>query len=296
MIAYTLKHIVELVPGALEHVKQASIDQELPLDNRDSTIASALSIQYHQHVDGKPVDIFAIEKVAHAVDLYGVGDIVSDLTSDLIEANRAHAVAAHFNPAGDYHVKAAGFAGNMTGFKDIEALADEATALYKEAQDLGVDASEPVTRYSGHAYLHKQAAIESLAARYQASGDKGFAKLAAALGRLTTEALPHATVQDICRTVTSMDKQAHLDVKGFDFYREALLTKEAEVASVLRVRLAGQEIPYEKIQRVGRDTVAHYIGEDVAKEMDGGPANFKQVAETLPLDLQRVLLDVCKNA
>lgn len=295
MLAYTLKNVVELVPAALEHVKQASIEQDLPVDNRDSAIASALSIQYCQHVSGKPVDVFAIEKVAQAVDLYGAADLVRDLTTDLVDAHRASIAAAHLDPAGDYHVKAAGFAGDLTGFRDLEDLGQRAQELYKEAQELGVDPSEPVTRYSGHAFLSKEAAVEALAARYQASGQVGFAKIAVALGRTSTDTMAPETVQDICRTVTSMDKQAGLHLKGFDFYREALLTKEAEVVSALRVRVAGVDMPYEKIARVGKDRIAQYVGADVAKEMDGGPGHFKQVVETLPLDLQRLIVDLTKN-
>lgn len=295
MLAYTLKNVVELVPAALEHVKQASIEQDLPVDNRDSAIASALSIQYCQHVSGKPVDVFAIEKVAQAVDLYGAADLVRGLTADLVDAHRASIVAAHLDPAGDYHVKAAGFAGDLTGFRDLEDLGQRAEELYKEAKDLGVDPSEPVTRYSGHAFLSKEAAVEALAARYQASGQVGFAKIAVALGRTNTDIMAPETVQDICRTVTSMDKQAGLHLKGFDFYREALLTKEAEVVSALRVRVAGVDMPYEKIARVGKDRIAQYVGADVAKEMDGGPGHFKQVVETLPLDLQRLIVDLTKN-
>lgn len=295
MLAYTLKNVVELVPAALEHVKQASIEQDLPIDSRDSAIASALSIQYCQHVSGKSVDPFAIEKVAHAVDAYGAGDVVRGLTQELVEAHRMQAVAQHFDPAADFHVKAAGFQGDLTGFRDVEALSEQAAELYKEAQELGVEAPEAVKRYSGNAFLSKKAAVEALASRYQASGNVGFAKIAASLGRLNTDLLPHETVQDICRTVTSMDKQAGLNARGFDFYREALLTKEAEVVSAMRCRIAGHDVPYESIARVGKDRIAQYIGTDVAKEMDGGPANFKQVLETLPLDLQRIVLDLTKN-
>lgn len=296
MLAYTLKHIVELVPEALQHVKQASIEKDLPLDNRDSTLASALSLQYHMHVDGKPIDVFAMEKVAQAVELYGVGNVLNELTENMILSHRANIVADRFDPVAEYHTKSAGFEGELTGFHDVEGLAIAAEELYKEASDLGVEPPDSILRYSANAYLDKKAAVESLAARYQASGDVGFAKIAVALGRMITETIAPAAVQDICRTVSGMDKRAGLHVKGFDFYREALLTKEAEVTSSLRVRIAGSDVPYETLARLGKDTIGKYVGADVAKEMDGGPQNFKQVLETLPLDLQRIVLDLTKNA
>jgi hypothetical protein len=61
------------------------------------------------------------------------------------------------------------------------------------------------------------------------------------------------------------------------------------------VKLAGQNIPYENLERVGHGKIASYIGKDVADEMNHGPENFKAVAETLPLDLQRVLVSLTKN-
>lgn len=295
MLAYTLKNVVELIPSALAHVKQASIVTDFPTDNRDSAVASALSIQYCQHVSGKSVDPYQMEKVAAAVSAYGADDIVRTLTEEMIEAHTMSKIASSYDPVGEYHTKTAGFEGDLTGFRDLEALGEAAEELYKEAQDLGVDAPETVRRYSGNAFLSKKAALDALAARYQASGNVGFAKIAASLGRLDTDVMPTQTVQDICRTVSSMDKQAGLASKGFDFYREALLTKEAEIVSAMSCRLAGHEVPYERIAKVGKDRISQYIGADVAKEMDGGPAHFKQVAETLPMDLQRIVLDLTKN-
>lgn len=296
MIAYTLKNILELVPEVLGHVKSASIDQDFPTDSRDSTVASALSIEYHKFVDRLPVDLSTMEKVASAVSMYGVADIVNEFTSKLVKQSTYHAVSAYATPVKDYHVKVAGFQGNLSGYKNVESLQEEAEGLYKEAIDLGVDVPEQVSRYSANAFLSKEAAVQALAARYQASSEVGFAKIAAAIGRLNTEFLPTETVRDLCRTITSMDKSAGLLARGFDFYQEALLTKQADIVSVLKVRLAGTDVPYETIQRLGKDNVSRYVGPDVAKEMDGGPAHAKQVFETLPLDLQKIMLDLTKNA
>lgn len=296
MIAYTLKNILELVPDVLPHVKSASIEQDFPTDSRDSAIASALSIEYHKFVDKSPVDFSTMEKVASAVSMYGVANLVSEFSGKLIKQSTYNVIAAHATPVKDYHIKVAGFQGNLSGYKNVESLQEEAEDLYKEALDLGVDVPEQVSRYSANAFLSKEAAVRALAARYQASSEVGFAKIAASIGRLKTEFLPVETLRDICKTVTSMDKSAGLLAKGFDFYQEALLTKQADIVSVLKVRLAGTDVPYETIQRLGKDNVSRYVGADVAKEMDGGPAHAKQVFETLPLDLQKIMLDLTKNA
>ncbi|HET8686725.1 MAG TPA: hypothetical protein VFM18_08680 [Methanosarcina sp.] len=295
MIAYSLKNILGLVPSALEHVKQASVEQEFPLDNRDSVVASALSVQYCQHISGKSVDPFVMEKISRAIDLFDVRDVVEGLTREMVKEASIASQKAFQDPSRALLEKVAGFEGDLSGFVDLEDIHAKADALYKEAQELGVEPSEKVRRYSGNAFLNKQAALDALAARYQASGSVGFAKLASAIGMLQPESLKPETVQDICRTVTSMDKSAGISARGFDFYREALLTKQADFLKTMNVRLAGVDVPYDKVMRLGKDTISHYVGPDVAKELDGGPANFKQVLETLPLDLQRIVLDLTKN-
>ena len=295
MLAYTLKHVVELVPESLGLVKQASITEDYPVDSRDSTIASALSIEYSKYVSNRSIDPDVMTKVASAVKLYGVEDQVSRLCTQLQKSAYDMAMASLVDPVKEYHVKEAGFIGDLSGFSDPEANSAAACALYKAASELKTTPCEQVKRYSGNAFLNKTAAVEALASRYKASGEVGFAKIAVALGRMADSLLKTETVQDICRTVTSMDKQAGLLMKGYDFYKEALLTKEAELVSVLGVKLAGTEVPYETVQRVGKDRISQYVGADVAREMDGGPAHFKQVLETLPLDLQRLMLDLTKN-
>lgn len=296
MLAYSLKPILELVPEAAEHVKQASLELEFPLDNKSSCIASALEVRYHERVDGKTVDPYMIEKIAMAVKLYQVEGVVSHLGEALIKAAEAKSRNTYLSSRSveEYLAKQAMFEGEMSGSNDPLKLSVEAESLLKEASDLGIEPSEPVLRYSAREELNKQAAIDSLAARYQYTGDVSFAKIASAIGQMPESGYKVETIKDICQTISQMDKQAGLHAIGFDFYREALLTKEA-ATSVLRVKLAGQSVPYESIERLGRGNVSRYIGEDVAKEMDGGPQNTKIAMETLPLDLQRVVLNLLKN-
>lgn len=296
MLAYTLKNVVELIPESLDMVKQASITQEYPVDSKDSTIASALAIEYDKYLTNRSVDPDVMTKVASAVELYGVKSEVDHLCSQLQKAAYDKAMASLQDPVKEYHVKEAGFIGDLSGFSDPESRNTAAVELYKSASAAKAEPCEQVRRYSGNAYLSKAAAVSALASRYKASGEVGFAKIAAALGRMSESGFKTETVQDICRTVTSMDKQAGLHLRGYDFYREALLTKEAELVSALRVKLAGSDVPYESIHKVGKDRIAQYIGADVAREMDSGPAHFKQVLETLPLDLQRLVVDLTKNA
>lgn len=295
MLAYSLNPILELLPEATDLVKKASIELDLPIDNRDSCAASALSITYAAHVSGKSLDPEAMDKVAQAVTLYDLESTLRPLKAELVKRAQMKSLQAARDPTQEYLAKEAKFWGDLSGSVDLVKQAAKAEELAKEASSLGLKPSETVQRYAAQMYLDKQSAVTALAARYQATKDTGFAKIACAIGRLSTETLRPETVGDICRTVTNMDKQAGLAAKSFDFYAEALITKEA-ATSALMVKLCGQDVPYESIERAGRARVAQYIGEDVAKEMDSGPANAKAVFETLPLDLQRLLLNVIKNA
>lgn len=293
MLAHSIKPILELIPEALPMIKKASVDQELPLDSRDSAIASALELKYHEHVDGKSIDIFAIEKVAKAVELYGVKEVVTDLTAKMVKAAHEVRMAKTEDHTASYIAKEASLAGDLSGFSDIVAVAATAVELYKEASDLSIEPNETVKRYSGHGYLDKKASVEALAARYQATQNPSFVKIASALHKMDTLTMKPETVFDVCKTVSEMDKEAGLSAKGFNFFREAVMTKSA--ASALQVKLCGADYPYESIQRLGRGRIAQFIGEDVAKECDASPMNAKQVLETLPRDLQQVLCNLLKN-
>lgn len=293
MLAHSIKPILSLIPEALPLVKQASLDQDMPVDSRDSCIASALALKYQECVSHKPVDFFAFEKVAAAIELYGVKGIVNTLNTKMLKEAHLRMLASIENPKESFITKQAGFAGEASGFADLSKVSSDAVEMYKQASELGVEPSDEVKRYSGHGFLDKKAAIESLAGRFQATNNTNFVKLASAIYKMDTQSMKPETVLDICQTVTSMDKEAQLSSKGFNFFKETILLKSA--ASVLTVKVLNQDMPYETIARVGRDRVSKFIGEDVAKCMDNGPAEAKTVIETLPRDLQTVLFNLTKN-
>lgn len=295
MLAYTLKNILELVPEATPLVKQASIEQDFPLDNKDSCLATALAVKYHEKVAYKAVDVFALEKIAKAVAAYGLEADVKSLGDKMVKEAEARKIAATDNTKENYMLKQASFDGMLTGFSDPVKVSAEAVELYKQAEASGVKPSEEVVRYSGHGYLNKEAAIKSLSVRFHETNNVNFVKIARAIHDLPEKAIKPETVRDICDTISGMDKEAGLSVKGFNFYREAVIVKEAELKSALNIKLCGKDVPYEKIEKLGRDRLAAFIGDDVANEFDAGPANFKQVAETLPHDLQRVLLNISNS-
>ncbi|MNK27616.1 hypothetical protein D3C87_459780 [compost metagenome] len=294
MLAYTLKNILELVPEAMPLVKQASIEQDMPLDNKDSTLATALTLKYHEKVAYKAVDVFAIEKVAQAVKAYGLEADVKALGDRMVAASIEKKASENVNVKEDYLLKEASFEGELTGFSDIQVVSAKAAELHKEAQEIGITPSEEVLRYSGYGYMDKEAAVKALANRFYETKNPNFVKIARAVHNLPAGAKPE-TIRDICDTISGMDKEAGLTFKGYNFFKETVLVKAAELRSALNVKLCGKDVPFEKIARLGKDRIGAFIGADVASEYDAGPAHFKQVAETLPHDLQRVLLNLSNS-
>lgn len=280
MLAHSLNKILALVPEALEFVKQASIEEEFPLNNKDSCIASALQLKYFEKIAYHSVDFVDMEKVARAVYIYGVGNIVSQLSDKMVKVANSIENTVKI----DYHTKEASF-DTITSETAIE--------LYKQAQEEGIEPSERVTRLSGNAYFSKEAAVRSLSVRFDLTKNNTFVKIAKALIEDTRE-LDSGDLVKIASFVDAEDKKYHLEVKGFDFFKEAFITKEAGIGQ-MTVRLAGKDHPYSSFQRLGRDHICNYIGEDLAQEFDKGPQQFKTVAETLPLDLQHVLINLTKN-
>jgi hypothetical protein len=285
MLAHTLKPILELVPEALPMIKQAHVDEEFPLSNRDSCIASALCVNYAAKISGDTVAIPVMEKVAKAVKLYGVEAQVKTLTDRMVTSVQEKRASALL-PA-QYMDKQAHFEGEFSGFSDVLEQSEKAEALYKEAKALDIEPSDSVKRYSGHAYLIKEAAVKSLAVRYHKTGDAGYVKLAAAINKTNEFRLKPETVVDLCRTVSEMDKAAGLSM---DFFKETLVTKEAEALDSVSVKLRGKEVPLNNIIALGEKRLASYLGTEITREMQDGPMNFKAALEALPIDSQQLLL------
>lgn len=296
MLAHNLKKILGLIPEALPLVKRASISEDFPVDNKDSCIASSLSIAYASQVEYQPIDRSDIEKVAKAQELFQVKDAVAELSKKMVKVATLKSVSTSMDTKELYIVKEANFEGGLKGFPDYTELSKEAAQLYGESKKLSIEPSDFVKRYSGNAYLDKEAAIVALSARYQTSHNINFVKIAKAIHGLDTLHLKPETVQDICSTVSQMDKEAGISAHGFDFYKEALITKEAELASKLIVQVCGKEIPYSSIARLDPETIANYAGQDISDQISNGPLAAKSAVEALPISLQKVISNLVANS
>lgn len=296
MLAHDIKSILTLVPAIQPMVKKANLEEEYPLDNADGCIASNARYHYRTKVASKMIpDLDLALKLEKAAQMYGVQDkvqIIKEALDAVSEAKKNDQIDNLFT----LPVKQAEalFEGNLADFLDIEKAAEEAVSLVETYGDSIT--SEEVKRYSGEAFFDKTAAIQALNARADVTGKPVFSKVAEIVERSTGEILSSQEARDICRHVTTLDKMANLDVKGFNFYKEAMITKTAKVRSALMVKICGKPVPYEHIARFGSDRIGSILGKDVAAALTGDPLNDKQIIESLPLDHQRILQRVIKSS
>lgn len=291
MLAHNIKEVLTIVPEAMGFIKQASLEQDFPVDNKDSAAASYLTAAYLIKVAGKVLDPVLLKKLEKAASLYGVKEEMdkfiprfSCMTKQASEEEVTEMVKS----------AEALFEGDLCGFLNIQKAAEKAEELMtKYASKI---TSEEIHRYAGHAYLDKYAAIVSLANRHYATKEKNqyFVKIA----RLINDSVKEndfLSINDICKAVTILDKQAGLDLIGFNFYKEALVTKEAALAKGLTVKLAGKDCPYTKIAALGKDRMGSYLGKEAVAGLTGSPCDDKYFLEALPRDQQIMLTNVLRN-
>lgn len=293
MITFTLKNILALVPEAYPLVKQASLEKEFPVDSRDSSLASALRVEYQKNISGIAVDLDDLEKVACAVSAYGLEDEVARLTSLMLRSNLEKSAAVSTENA--LMEKQASFTSKLSGIsKSPVELHQEATQIWGMCKEAGLTADREVQVYSGNSFLDKQQTLSALGARFEATGDDRFVKLAAAMSVLPDLIPPNSTTTNLLNLVSGMDKSAKLDVLGFDIYKEASVANPT--SSVVQVKVGSQQMPLEKILRIPSHHLSNYLGPDIAKEISNSdPTTAKAVVESLPADLQQVLLQVLKS-
>lgn len=293
MLAHNLKAILTLVPEARPMVKQASLEEDFPYDSKDSVCASYLRVHYLEKVAEKAVDPAISKKITKAAELHGVKTTL-DQYLDRFNTFEKKAAETEAKYGMTRREMEAGFEGELGGFGflGIEKIASTAKNIYEKFGN-EVESLE-VRRYAGRAWLNKEAALLTLANRYHATQEPAFVKVA----RVVVDSVKENdfdAISQLCDTVTKLDKQAGLDVIGFNFYREALITKQADYNSSMSVNLAGTPVAWEKICKFGKERMASALGKDVADAMTGDPANDKAVLESLPLDMQKMLLSLCKG-
>lgn len=288
MLAHNIKDILTLVPEAIPMVKKADLEQDFPTNSKDSVSASYLRVQYLTKMASRQVDLETVTKVTKAAELYEVKAVLDGYA---LRFNNFEKKASENSDTYGMTLKAleAGFEGDLggLGFLGIEKAASAAASIYEKYGD---EVKSPdVLKYAGHGWLNKSAAVISLANRYHATKEPAFVKVA----RLVNDAIQeynYEAISGLCKTVQTLDKQAGLDIIGFNFYKEAFYSNEKDMLDSMMVKLAGRDIPWRSIEKFGREKIASTIGKDVSDAMTGRAGEDKAMLESLPLDCQQALV------
>lgn len=283
MTVHILKQALELVPDVYEMCKSASIGDGISTTSKENTLASAAKLAYMHKVAGMNVKPEDMIKVATAVKLYGLNQVVSDMTDKMVKGDLMK-VASEQEVKNEVAIAEEVFMTKMAGIINIEKRAHIASKLYDAYSDY---VSNPhVKRYACADVFVKEAAVRALNGRASVAPNMGFEKIATIVGASDFDKLTLEDKRNISQCVTELDKRAGLTWKGFDFYAESFITKEA-ACSALMVKIDKNDIPVENILKA---PIASILGQDVASEIGSDPYQAKAVIEALPLDSQRLLL------
>ena len=291
MLAHHIKEVLTLLPEALPMVKSASLEGDFPVDSKDSVAASYLTAHYLIKVAGRRVDNTRLTMLEKAAHLHGIKDELDRMLPRLVPMEKQ---ASEQEVLSMVKSAEAMFEGNLCGFLSIEKAAAEASTLMEKYASSVT--SQEVKRYAGVAYLDKSAAVQALGNRFYATKQQGtdFIKVARIIMDQVRED-DFATIKQVCETVTTLDKKAGLDVIGFNFYKEALITKQAAFEDALTVRIADTDVPYSKVRKLGNERIGSFLGTDIASALTGIAANDKAVLQSLPRDSQIILKNMLKN-
>jgi 3-deoxy-D-manno-octulosonate 8-phosphate phosphatase KdsC-like HAD superfamily phosphatase len=288
MSLHAIKSVLELVPEASGFIKRAYVEEDFPTKDRDSTVASALEINFLTKVAGQVVDYDDVARVTKAVRLYGVGDEVRRLSGQMEKAASARAEEAR---GIEYELRTAEaiIESKCSGFMDIEKVASQSAALYDNySEELK---SDTVRLYAGAGKLNKEAALMALEHRARVTGRSEFTKLAEVFRGTNPDALTVEENRALAGSVVHFEKKA-----GYlgDFYKDAFMITKVAIDRSIIVNLGSKSVPAVTLQGLPKDQVQSMIGDDIADLLSGDLMNLKRGVEALPLPEKQLLARLCK--
>lgn len=281
MTVHSLREALTLVPEAAELCKAASISDDLLTDSEASTLASYLRAAYLTKVANQVVPEKDLHRINTAVALYGLMDKAAEFSQKMAQRHVSQTLEKQASDQISSRVHLAEMlVEDMSG--NLVKAASAARDLY---DSYGEYVTSPlVRRYACGDVFVKEAAVRALRGRAAISHMPEFEKIASIVEASDETKLTQEDLRNIASCVTQLDKKAGL--LSYNFYAEAFITKEA-AASCLTVTVDKSQVPVENILKA---PIGNILGEDVAKEIGSDPYQAKAVVESLPLDMQRLLL------
>lgn len=282
MLAYDINDILQIIPEAEGLVKQASMNEDFPIDSADSTLASALRIEYLTKVAGEKVQYSIQESTYKAVEAFGLLERMNGYADRMTKYASAVEQANHYDKKASLSLSAEAFDGNFGYGQDLTKQASYASSLV--GRYMGMDIPENVLRYASVLPLGESQLFNALEKRAFETKDERYSQILDVISDFTVDSLNEAGREkraSVAASINAIDQEIHYNG---DIYREAFI-KEASV----QIKLKTKSVPFESIDRLGKGHIGDILGKDVADALTGDAANDKAVIEALPIDEKAAL-------
>ena len=286
MTATVLKEMFSYQPELQSLIKSAedltSIMEGFPTGSEALTMLSMAKLSFMEKVANVQVPPNVSNQVKQAATLYGVKDVVEEsmalLATTIMEkrASDSHLV---------YEVSVA-INKMLTLDRDnkvdeLVKVASHINADYSEVE--GLISSSLVSLYSGVSTLDKGSTLQALEKRAFLTRDNIYSELATVLSSKDFTGFTKEANEKVLAAIHDVDKSFHLEIKGWNIYKEARVKSAAE-----NIKLGKTSASLERILDV-IPALQDALGSETVKEIVEAGQEAGPIIASLPMDLKAII-------
>lgn len=286
MTATVLKEMFSYQPELQSLIKSAedltAIMEGFPTGSEALTMLSMAKLSFMEKVANVQVPPNVSNQVKQAATLYGVKDVVEEsmalLATTIMEkrASDSHLV---------YEVSVA-INKMLTLDRDnkvdeLVKVASHINADYSEVE--GLISSSLVSLYSGVSALDKGSTLQALEKRAFLTRDNIYSELATVLSSKDFTGFTKEANEKVLAAIHDVDKSFHLEIKGWNIYKEARVKSAAE-----NIKLGKTSASLERILDV-IPALQDALGAETVKEIVEAGQEAGPIIASLPMDLKAII-------
>ncbi len=286
MTATVLKEMFSYQPELQSLIKSAedltAIMEGFPTGSEALTMLSMAKLSFMEKVANVQVPPSVSNQVKQAATLYGVKDVVEEsmalLATTIMEkrASDSHLV---------YEVSVA-INKMLTLDRDnkvdeLVKVASHINADYSEVE--GLIGSSLVSIYSGVSTLDKGSTLQALEKRAFLTRDNIYSELATVLSSKDFTGFTKEANEKVLAAIHDVDKSFHLEIKGWNIYKEARVKSAAE-----NIKLGKTSASLERILDV-IPALQDALGSETVKEIVEAGQEAGPIIASLPMDLKAII-------
>lgn len=286
MTATVLKEMFSYQPELQSLIKSAedltAIMEGFPTGSEALTMLSVAKLSFMEKVAKVQVPPSVSNQVKQAATLYGVKDVVEEsmalLATTIMEkrASDSHLV---------YEVSVA-INKMLTLDRDnkvdeLVKVASHINADYSEVE--GLIGSSLVSLYSGVSALDKGSTLQALEKRAFLTRDNTYSELATVLSSKDFTGFTKEANEKVLAAIHDVDKSFHLEIKGWNIYKEARVKSAAE-----NIKLGKTSASLERILDV-IPALQDALGAETVKEIVEAGQEAGPIIASLPMDLKAII-------